>query len=231
MNDPKDLLLREKGFDFFGSITSGLSHEITNVLAIIHQLSGLLDDTVRAADDGVPLDAEKLQGTTQRINAQVKRGRALVQRLHGFGNTVTDEQTVIVLNDTVEAMRGLCRRFARLRRMEIETDLAETSPRIRGSAFDLQHIIYRCLNIALLTSKEGDTVRIGVEPLDDGARLVFTGGSAIESTEGLEPRRDFLTMLAVEMHGAIDAVIRVGQPVRLEVSLPRALNNRGRNHE
>lgn len=231
MSDAKELLLREKGFGFFGAITSSLSHEITNVLAIIHQLSGLLDDFVHTAEEDVPLDAEKLEETTRRINTQVKRGRELVQRLNGFGNTVTDQQSVIVLNRTVEAMAGLCRRFARLRRVELETNLIETSPRIRGNAFELQHIIYRCIDLSLSASREGDTVRVGVEPQDDGARLVFTGGSVIESTAGLESKQELLTMLVMELHGTIETVVRTGQPIRVEVSLPRSLNNRGRDHE
>ena len=225
MSDAKELLLREKGFGFFGAITASLSHEINNVFAIVNELSGLLDDFFYAAEQGRPLDVEKLKGTTQRIAAQVDRGQKVVKRLNVFAHTVDDKQTTIVLNETVEAITALCRRFGMLRRVELETRLPEASPRIEGSAFDLQHIIYRCIDIVLSASNQGDVVQIDVEPQGDGARLVFANRSALESTAELEPKRDFLAVLVTEMQGAIESVIQAGQPVRLEVSLPRSLRS------
>lgn len=225
MSDAKERLLREKGFGFFGVITASLSHEINNVFAIINELSGLLDDFFHAAEQGAPLDVERLKGTTQRIAAQVERGHEYVKRLNRFAHTVDGKQTTIVLNEAIEAITTLCRRFGTLRRVELETSLPGASPRIEGSAFDLQHIIYRCIDILLNASKQGDVVQIDIEPQGDGARLIFTSRSAVESAAELESKRDFLTVLVTEMQGAIESVIQAGQPVRLEVSLPRSLRS------
>jgi len=169
MSDNKELRLREKGFGFFGAITASLSHEINNVLAIINELSGLMDDFFCAAEQDAPLNIERLKGTTKRIAAQVERGQELVKRLNKFAHTVDDNQATVMLNETVLAITTLCRRFGVLRRVELETNLHETSPKIVGSAFDLQHIIFRCIDIVLNTSKQGDAVQINVEPQDNGA--------------------------------------------------------------
>ena len=225
MSDARERLLRENGFGFFGAITAGLSHEINNVFAIINELSGLLDDFFYAAEQDAPLNLEKLKGTTQRITAQVERGHEYVERLNRFAHTVDDEQTTIVLNETVEAITMLCRRFATLCRVEFETILPGGSPRIEGSAFDVQHLIFRCIDIVLSASKQGDFTQIHVEAQDDGARLIFASGSAVESVAELEPKQDILTALVAEMQGTIESVIQTGQPVRLEVSLPRSLRS------
>ncbi len=225
MSDVREQLLREEVFCFFGTITASLSHEINNVFAIINELSGLLDDFFHAAENGTPLNVEKLRGSTQRIAAQVERGQKYVKRLNGFAHTVDDRQNTIELNETVEAITALCRRFGTLRRVELETRLPEASPRIEGSAFNLQHIIFRCIDIVLHASRQGDVVRIDIEPQDDGARLVFAGGSAVDSAAELEPKRDFLAVLVAEMQGAVESVIQAGQPVRVEVSLPHALRS------
>ena len=225
MNDAKEQLLREKGFGFFGAITASLSHEMNNVFAIINELSGLLDDFFHAAEQGAPLNVERLRGTTQRIGAQVERGQEYVKRLNGFAHTVDDKQTTIVLNETVEAITTLCRRLGKLRRVEFETSLPGVSPRIEGSAFDLQHIIFRCIDIVLDASQQGDVVQINIEPQDDGARLIFVGCSALESAAELESKRDFLAVLVTEMQGAVESVIQAGQPLRLEVSLPHSLRS------
>ena len=231
MSDAKERLLREKGFGFFGAITASQSHEINNVLAIINELSGLLDDFFQAAEPGAPLNVERLKGTTQRIAAQVERGQEHIKRLNRFAHTVDDNRHTIAVNETVEAITGLCRRFGTLRRVELETNLPGVSPRIEGSAFDLQHIIFRCIDIVLNASKQGDVVQIDVEPLGDGAHLIFANRSAVESVAELESKRDVLAVLATEMHCVVESVIHAGQPVRLAVSLPYSRNSRGKDHE
>ena len=223
MSDAKEQFLREKGFGFFGAITASLSHQMNNVLAIINELSGLLDDFLYAAEQGTPLDAEKLKGTVQRITAQVGRGQEYVKRLNRFAHTVDDKQATIVVNETVEAITALCRRFGILRQIEIETGLPEVSPTLVGNPFDLQHIMFRCIDIVLDASSKGDVVRIAVEPLDDGARLIFTGGEGAESLSELEMERDFVALLVAVAQGQIESVIRAGQPARVEVCLPHAM--------
>ena len=220
MVDGNEQLLRAKGFGFFGAITASLSHEINNVFAIVNELSGLLDDFLHASEQGIPLNAERMKGTTGRIAAQVERGQDYVKRLNCFAHTVDEQQATVELNDTVEAIATLCRRFGRLRRVELETALPAPSPRIEGSAFVLQHVIYRCIDILLDASSEGDVIRIDIEPQDEGARLVFSASSPLESEADLGLKRDFLTVLVGEMQGAVEVVIQAGQPVRVEVSLP-----------
>ena len=222
MADAREQLLREKGFGFFGAISASLSHEINNVFAITNELSGLLDDFFGAAEQGTALDPTKLRSTTQRIGAQVLRGQELVKRLNQFAHTV-DENEGVALNETVEAIVTLCRRLGKLRRVELETSLPETSPRIQGSAFDVQHVVFRCIDILLDASQEGDVVQISVEQEGDGARLVFAGASVVVSTEELVPKRDFLVLLATELQGAVESFLEAGQPAWLQVLLPHSL--------
>lgn len=215
--------MREKGFEVFGAITASLSHEINNVFAIINELSGLLDDLLHAAEEGAPLDVEELGGTTKRIAAQVERGHEYVVQLNRFAHAVDKKQTTVLLNETVEDMTILCRRFGKLRQVELETCLPAISPRIEAGAFDAQHLIFRGIDIALDASRQGDVIRIGVEPQGDGARLIFETSSALESPGALKSKRDFLTVLAAEMRVTVGSTIQAGQPVRLEVSLPYSL--------
>ena len=231
MSNAKETLLRQHGFGCSGAITASLSHEINNVLATINELSGLLGDFFHAANQGAPLNVERLEKTTQRIAGQVQRGRELVKRLNAFAHTTDEGQGAVVLNETVEAMTTLCRRFGQLRQVELETGLPKASPRIEGNAFDLQHLVFRCLQILLDASRPGDVVRIDVEPQDDGARLVFVGSSEKEPATDLESRMDFLALLVAEMHGTVASVIETGRPVRLEVSLPHSLKHRSEKHE
>lgn len=225
MSDAKERLLREKGFGFFGAITASLSHEINNVLAIINELSGLLDDFFQAAEQGASLNVERLKGTTQRIAAQVERGETYVKRLNRFAHTVDSQRALIDVNDTVEAITTLCRRFATLRRVEIQTRFPETSPCLEGSPFEIEHIVFRCIQIVLNSSHQGDTIHIEVETQADGVRLSFVSGSAVGSPQEIEAERDFLAVLVGDRQGELELEIRSGHPARLLVSLPHSLGS------
>ncbi len=222
MSDAKEQLLRGKGFGFFGAITASLSHEINNVFATINELSGLLDDFISAADQGTPLNMEKVKRITQRIAVQVGRGQGYVKQLNTYAHTVDDKNVTTVLNDTVNDITAICRRFGVLRRVEINTSFPETSPRIEDSAFELQHIVYRCIDIVLDASKQGDVLEIGVEPEGEGACLVFVNKATAESVPDLESKLEFLNVLVAEIRGTVESVIKTGEPVRLAISLPRA---------
>ncbi|MCP4600361.1 MAG: HAMP domain-containing histidine kinase [Proteobacteria bacterium] len=225
MNRDKELLFRNKGLGFFSAITASLSHEISNVFAIVNELSGLLDDYFQGAEQGAPLDLKKLRETTTRIAGQVKRGQKYVKRLNQFAHTVDDSPIPTAFNETLEAITTLCRRFGMLRRVEIESNIPEASPPIACSAFDLQHIVFRCIDIILGASKQGDVIQIDVELRGNNARLVFTSNSAVESFSEIESEMDFLAVLVSEMQGEIKPTLRTGQPVRLMISLPCSLNN------
>jgi len=231
MSDPKERGVRDDGFEFWGVITASLSHEINNVFAIINELSGLLDDIFHAADPGKPMDIGKLQSATRRISEQVTRGQIHVRQLNRFAHTVDHQRITMDLNEEVAAVAALCGRFATLRRIGLETRLPEASPRLEGRAFDVQHVAFRCIDIAFDASGPGDVVEVAVEPRGDGARLVVGNRSALVSAPTLEDKLAALAVLAGAINGTVETTFAEGQPLRLAVSLPRSLDAAGNDHD
>src|SRR4030067_193492 len=82
--------LREKGLAFFGSITASFSHEINNIMAIIGELAGLMEDLLRVADLGHPPQLERFRRVSERIGTQVKRGEEMIKRLNRFAHTMDE---------------------------------------------------------------------------------------------------------------------------------------------
>ena len=54
-------LLHEMELSFFGTISASVSHELNNVLSIINEYAGLLDDLVTADKKGIPFENEKIK--------------------------------------------------------------------------------------------------------------------------------------------------------------------------
>jgi len=51
----------ETGLQFFGKMTASISHEIKNVLAIINENAGLLEDLALMADGGAEIEPQRLK--------------------------------------------------------------------------------------------------------------------------------------------------------------------------
>jgi C4-dicarboxylate-specific signal transduction histidine kinase len=223
MTDVKGTLLREKGFAFFGAITASLSHEINNVLATINELAGLMEDFFAAADGGGELDTKRLKNAAGRIAGQVERGQTYVKRLNRFAHTVDHTRTVIDIHQMVDAMAALCRRLCTLRRVELQTTLPEMAIELEGYPFDVQHVLFRCIEIVLSAAQQGDTLRIDVEPAGDGVRIQISGEAGCTEPEPLTAKTEFVAVLADELGGRVTSCFETDQPVMLALTLPRTM--------
>ena len=223
MTDSREQQLRGQGFGFFGAITASLSHEINNVLATINELSGLLGDFLAAAEGGADLDPTKLKRPTERIAAQVKRGQTYVKRLNTFAHTVDHMRAEVDFNLALEAITTLCNRFGTLRRVELDVVVPDESPCLEGSPFDVQHVLYRCIDIGLRSSQQGDTLHIHAEGTDGGARVTVRADSPPEDPVDLEQRREFVELLTSELNVLLECEIGAGAPVSIAIEFPKVL--------
>ena len=61
----------DEGILFFGKVSASVSHEIKNVLAIINESAGLLEDFSLMAEQGIALDPVRLRTLSENIRKQV----------------------------------------------------------------------------------------------------------------------------------------------------------------
>ena len=75
---------------FMGKITAAATHEIRNVLAIIQESGGLIEDMIRFYEESGKLKPDHLLRSVERIGLQVNRGAELMTALnrvaHGLGS-------------------------------------------------------------------------------------------------------------------------------------------------
>ena len=89
----------EIGLQFFGKMTASISHEIKNVLAIINENAGLLEDLALLAGRGAAIDPQRLTNMSQAVMKQVKADIAYLyeemqNRLYAPGGVIS--QTIYV---------------------------------------------------------------------------------------------------------------------------------------
>ena len=115
----------DKQVAFFGKITAGITHEMKNVLAIIRESSGLMEDIMSISPEAVIKHQEKIQNSLARIKDQIKRGVELTDRLNKFAHSTDETIAKIDLQEAVEHLTTLAQRFARLKNVVLKTGPAE----------------------------------------------------------------------------------------------------------
>jgi hypothetical protein len=171
----RDSLPGAADLQFFGVVGASISHEMKNVLAIINEMVGLLDDLSRMATSGRPLEPERLQTMTGRLKAQVARGDGIMRGLNRFCHSVDRPQDTMDLTDLAGFVADLAKRRAALREVTLETPAPVQPRRVTGNAFALEHLIWAGLERAIGLAARGSTLALLTEAGPSGPRVRITG--------------------------------------------------------
>jgi signal transduction histidine kinase len=196
----QERLLKERGLAFFGAITASVSHELNNVISIIDQNAGLLADLLVGAENGRDIPPERLTKIAESISHQTERGVRIIKRLNRFAHSVDDPEREFDLNDTLENLMALTRRFANLKKVRLDTQYAEPPITLVNSPFRIQQALFLCLRWFLSVGQPDDIVSVTASPDERGVRIAVDG----PLSEAIEPPDlDYLKLLMDRMGGAV----------------------------
>lgn len=186
MTDPSRELAVE-GIRFFGEMTASISHEIKNVLAIINENAGLLNDLVAMGGQGRPLSLERLQRLGDSIERQVKRGDGIVKNLNRFAHSADHAAEAVDVGAVIHFVVDLASRLIAMKGRVPQVQLPSTPVMVDTNRFFLENLIWTCMSRAMAASSADPPVSIIVEKREAGARIRFR-----PSTDGgLDARDDF----------------------------------------
>jgi C4-dicarboxylate-specific signal transduction histidine kinase len=158
--------VNDREIAFIESAIAGASHELLNTLAIIGQASGLLEDILKLNRRELSSWAEKALEGIARVRRQVARGAELSEHLNSFAHGLRDSPEGVALNRVLTRIAFLLQHNAKIRNIELRTNLSEASPEIRIDPFRVQVVIalfiHRCLELA----NPGGTITLQTEERD-----------------------------------------------------------------
>jgi C4-dicarboxylate-specific signal transduction histidine kinase len=222
MNDSYHHLPYEAGMAFFGAISASLSHELNNVFATINELAGLLQDLAQAGERREPPSPARLRHIAARIAAQVERGQQQSKQLNRFAHSVDSRWSQIDAGRVAEEIVTLCGRFARLRKVALQCTVPESPVTVHTDPFQLRHIMWRCLEIALYATQAGGSVHLEVSATPEEVRLEVGGSSAPQAQSEPPDKVNQLALLAAALGGRLDSQLWAGERPRLVVLLPHS---------
>ncbi len=156
---------------FSGQKTAGITHEIKNVLAIIQESSGLMEDILAITPDETFPRKDKFNTSLKRIFGQIDRGVDITTRLNKFAHSPDHSPTDVDLNEVSEQMVLLASRFARLKNVVIEADPHDAPMIIHTHPVALEMALFESIEILLNALNSGGKIRLYPRKIQD--RYVF----------------------------------------------------------
>ena len=162
-----------KELAFFGKITAGITHEMKNVLAIIKESSGLIEDLIllRPEDDFPHKD--RMQSALSTIHGQIQRGIEITSRLNRFAHDPDEKVKLIDLSDMIEHIIALSQRFARLQCVVLENMSSRSEIRIESSPVQLQMALFIGIECCLGFLPSGGRIHLFPERKDQNSGIHF----------------------------------------------------------
>ncbi|RJP17508.1 MAG: sensor histidine kinase [Candidatus Abyssobacteria bacterium SURF_5] len=229
MTEKEIRILWEKELAFFGVVTASLSHEINNVVAIVGELTGLLDDLLSASEQGRPLNSEKLKGLSSRLSKQVDKGKIIIKRLNRFAHSVDDPVKQVNLGELLFLISAIAERFAFLKGICIKTEFdSADSVTVETDPFALQQAVFTCIQLALSTAGSNAVINIGLKPEASEIRI-FVAGAPVADAADINEKREVLSILMKELGGRFEIKPAHNTEHSIALFIPRSLaGGRGR---
>lgn len=193
----------ETALQFFGKMSASISHEIKNVLAIINENAGLLEDYNLMAEKGTPVSPERLKTLAETVMRQIKRADGIVKNMNKLAHSVDEAKKTVDVREVLELVVALSSRFAAMRGVVLDFQPSSNPPSILSSPFFLENLIWLVLDFAMDAAGNGKIVGLIAEKRGEGARVRFTQLDALGKTQKdefpTERERSLLHILNAEI--------------------------------
>jgi signal transduction histidine kinase len=179
MNDPL-ADIEQSGLQFFGKMTASVSHEIKNVLAIINENAGLLEDFALMAEGGAAIEPQRLKTLSHAVMKQVERADTIVKILNRFAHSTDASLQTVDLNDLMQLLAALSNRFAAMRSITLNLKPNQSATAVRTAPFLLMNLLWLCLDFAFDMAGDGQVVELATRKTEAGVQVSFKpiGGAA-----------------------------------------------------
>jgi C4-dicarboxylate-specific signal transduction histidine kinase len=211
----------QAGLQFFGRMNASISHELKNVLAIIKENAGLLNDYISAAANGAPIDPQRLGAVGRRIESQTARADAIIKTMNQFAHTVDRPHQSVDLNHMLALLVSLHNRPAAMSQVRLEPQSADGPVVVATAPFILLNLLGLVLRTALQAVPAGGTMAIRVDKIPNGALFNFSGLTSHSNLSGMVypgPQESAL-LTALSAQARIEASLE-----RICVTLPLGLD-------
>ncbi len=193
MTDDSRALAIEGG-RFFGEISASISHEIKNILAIINENAGLLQDMVLMSEKGMPLSPERLLGLAQSITRQVDRGDRIVKGMNRFAHSADYPSETVDIGEVIHFISSLAARLIAMKGEAPQIEVPAKPVTAVTNRFFLEDLVWAGLCRAMDARAPDRTLYMIAEKIENTARIRFCGldGDSLAGGTGLPSHSEMM---------------------------------------
>ncbi|MBI4965480.1 MAG: hypothetical protein HY913_19540 [Desulfomonile tiedjei] len=196
---------------FMGKITAGVTHDMKNVLAIIKESAGLMEDLMALDKNNALPHKEKFSRSLSRIMDQVARGVDLSTKLNSFAHSPDEQETNMDLNEAIGQTTFVCHKAASLKGMSVKAVRHEKSVPVVADPLALQMLLFQCVVQLMDIVDAGSTIVL--RPVPDNGRCVVISkpdepgavGTQRARVETAGPRWQELQLIARSLKASVEA--------------------------
>lgn len=202
---------------YFGKVTASISHELKNVLAILNEHAGLLQDFVAMVAQGRPLDVERIRQLSEGMLKQIGRGDTIVRNMNRFAHTADHERATADLVGLMELSVQMFGRTAAARGATVQVTAPGQPMMIATHPFVLETLVGMLLDRLTGPTVGSRSVELGLAWRGTTAQIRIPGLAACaDPVAGLLAADEVKLLVAV-----LDAAIEFsGASGELVITLP-----------
>lgn len=209
---------------FFGTVSASATHDLKNVLAVIQENAGLLEDLCRMAERGRPLDPGRLLRLAAELQQQVRRGDRIVIAMNRLAHSVDEEPQAWDAAGLLEVLAVLSARFLAARGLALRISPPAAPVSLPASPFLLIRLLWSGLEKAASRGCPAKILEVSGESAGEGLAFRIRGfdsaSDAANAFLAAAEARNLCTALGAAMacpSGTGEVVIR------LAAGTPRAV--------
>lgn len=158
---------------FMGKVIAGVSHDVQNVLAIIRETAGLLEDILLVNKDADIPSLDRFQNSLKAIGEQTERGARLISTLNLFAHSPDIPVCDTDIQKSIETLLLLIHRKIESKDITIKLNKKDNPVVLRTDCVKFQAAIFLCIESLLTHLKTKDTVSISAEKIENAVKIHF----------------------------------------------------------
>jgi signal transduction histidine kinase len=204
MNEEEQRRRHQESLAFFGKMGADVSHDMRNVLSIIGEYAGMLDDLLVIAKKPRHLDLQKLKDLSAKMTRQVQKGTQVMERLSNFAHAADEQKKSFDLALLAANIVALSQRQAKLAGCKLEAVLPEEAMPVRTNAFAVQHAIFTAIRAIEESLQKGELVTVRLLAKGASAVVSVSGPAASGGSEQFQERVSRLSEIMNEVNGSAE---------------------------
>ncbi len=178
--DKTNNLITTEGLKFFGKVNASISHELKNILAIISETAGFLNDLADLAKKGKSLEISMIEECSDSIAEDIQRGFTTIKQMNQFAHSVDVPVKEIDLLEILQLTVKLSEFLSFSNSVKIINSDHEIQP-VLTCPFLLNNLLYQTLIFTYESTGSNGEIHIRLNSSKkNGVSLVFSSPSQLD---------------------------------------------------